>query len=132
MNSNELPGVIFSPGRQQDVIEWLAGLFCAHVKVVAVGEELRKIEEFRNELANISHVVPTGRLPSLSNRVKHPVCQVKVSTLKVEEMLCEWFHPNQIAGDNHGRGVVGAIMVRRGVSTRVVPVSVSFLETRNI
>ena len=103
MNSNELPGVIFGPGRQQDVIEWLAGLFCAHVKVIPIGEELGKIEELRNELANVGHVVSAGRFPSLSNRVKHSICQVKVPTLKVEEMLCEGLHPNEIAGDNHGR-----------------------------
>ena len=113
MNSNELPGVIFGPGRQQDVIEWLAGLFRAHVKVVSIGKELGKVEELRNELANISHVVPAGRLPSLSDRVKHSICQVEVPALKVEEMLCERFHPNEIAGDNHGRGIVSAVMVRR-------------------
>lgn len=36
------------------------------------------------------------------------------TNLKSEENLCEGLHPDQIRGYDHGRWVVGAVVVRRG------------------
>ena len=69
------------------------------------------------------HVVPAGALPRLLDAVEHPVRQVKVTALKVEEVLGEGLQPHEVAGDDHGRAVVGAVVIGRGVRPCVIPVA---------
>lgn len=57
------------------------------IKVVRIEQELRKVEELRNEFLHISHVVFGSREPSLSYTVKHSVSQIKMSSLKTQMKL---------------------------------------------
>ena len=57
-----------------------------------------------------------------------PVCQVEVSALEVEEVLGEGLEPDEVAADDHGGAVVGAVVVGRGVRPGIVPVTVPLAE----
>ncbi len=122
MNADEFPRVILGPGRQQHVVQHLPALLQAQVEIVPVGEKIRQVEEFRNELAHVRHVVLAGGVPGLADGVEHAVRQVKMAALQVEEVLGEGLQPHQVGGDDHGGGVVGAVVVGRGVCARVIPV----------
>ena len=52
------------------------------VKVVGVEEELRKVEELRDELLDVGHVVLGGGGPRVLHAVEHAVCKVKMAALK--------------------------------------------------
>ena len=60
--------------------------------------------------------------------MEHPVRQVKVPTLKVQEVLGEGLQPHEVAGDDHGGAVVGAVVIGRGVCPCVIPVAKPFKE----
>ena len=51
-----------------------------------------------------------------------------MSALQVEEVLCEGLEPDEVAADNHGGAVVGAVVVGRGVRPGIVPVTVPLAE----
>ena len=51
-------------------------------------------------------------------------------TLKLQELLGEWFQTNQIGTDNHGRRVMGAVVIRSSFIVRVIPFFVTFAELR--
>lgn len=53
------------------------------VKVVGVEQELGQIEELRDELLDVSHVVLGRREPGFTHAVEHPVSQVKMTSLVV-------------------------------------------------
>lgn len=53
------------------------------VEVVGVEHELRQVEELRNELLDVGHVVFGGREPGFTHTVEHPVSQVKMTSLVV-------------------------------------------------
>ena len=57
-----------------------------------------------------------------------PIGQVEVSALEVEEVLCEGLKSDEVAADDHGRAVVGAVVVGRGVCPGIVPVTVPLAE----
>ena len=57
-----------------------------------------------------------------------PVCQVEVSALEVEEVLGEGLEPDEVAADDHGGAVVGAVVVGRRVRSGIVPVTVPLAE----
>ena len=57
-----------------------------------------------------------------------PIGQVEVSALQVEEVLGEGLESDEVAADDHGRAVVGAIVVGRGVRPGIVPVTVPLAE----
>ncbi len=59
-------------------------LILTKIEVVGIEQELRKVEELRNEFLHISHVVFGSREPTLSNAVKHSVGQIKMSSLKTQ------------------------------------------------
>lgn len=59
-------------------------LILTKIEVVGIEQELRKVEELRNEFLHISHVVFGSRVPSLSYAVKHSVGQIKMSPLKTQ------------------------------------------------
>ena len=53
--------------------------------------------------------------------MKHSVRQIKMSPLEMEKVLRERLQADQVGGDDHGRGVVSAVVVRRSLGTRIVP-----------
>ena len=40
----------------------------------------------------------------------------------MQKVLCEGFEPHEIGADNHGRTVMGSIMIRWGVGPSIIPV----------
>ena len=42
----------------------------------------------------------------------------------MQKVLCEGFEPHEIGADNHGRTVMGSIMIRWGVGPSIIPVLV--------
>jgi hypothetical protein len=57
VDANEFAGVIFGPGRQQDVIQSDAALLHAQIEFVVIGQHVRQVEKFRNQLLHVGHVV---------------------------------------------------------------------------
>lgn len=53
------------------------------VKVVGVEHELGQIEELRDELLYVGHVVFGGREPGFTHAVEHPVGQVEMTSLEI-------------------------------------------------
>ena len=51
-----------------------------------------------------------------------------MSALQVEEVLCEGLEPDEVAADDHGGAVVGAVVVGRRVRPGIVPVTVPLAE----
>ena len=51
-----------------------------------------------------------------------------MSSLQVEEVLGEGLEPDEVAADDHGGAVVGAVVVGRGVRPGIVPVTVPLAE----
>ena len=51
-----------------------------------------------------------------------------MSALEVEEVLGEGLEPDEVAADDHGGAVVGAVVVGRGVRPGIVPVTVPLAE----
>lgn len=47
--------------------------------VIGVEEEVRQVEELWDQLSDITHVVPGGRLPLLPYVIKHPLWDVEAS-----------------------------------------------------
>ena len=41
----------------------------------------------------------------------------------MEEVLGEGLQPHEVAGDNHGGAVVGAVVIGRGVRPCVIPIT---------
>lgn len=52
--------------------------------VVGVEEEIRQVEELWDQLSDIAHVVPGGRLPLLLYTIKHPLWDVEASLCRDE------------------------------------------------
>lgn len=52
--------------------------------VVGVEEEIRQVEELWDQLSDITHVVPGGRLPLLLYIIKHPLWDVEASLCRDE------------------------------------------------
>lgn len=65
-------------------IRLAVNLILTKIEVVGIEQELRKVEELRNEFLHISHVVFGSREPTLSYAVKHSVGQIKMSSLKTQ------------------------------------------------
>lgn len=49
--------------------------------MIGIGEELWKVEEFGDELPDITHIVPWCWFPRALDTMKHPVCNIKTPTL---------------------------------------------------
>ena len=64
----------------------------------------------------------------LFDAVKHSVGQIKVSSLQMQEVLSERLQPDEVGRDDHGGGVVGAVVVGRSLGTGVVPLGEPFEE----
>ena len=99
---DELVWGSLGPGGQDHVVKGLAVLLGAQVELVAVGQEVRQVEELWDQLSQVSHVVPRGRVPSVLHAVKHPVRQVEVTALEVEKVLGERLQPDHIGSHDHG------------------------------
>lgn len=56
------------------------------VDVVGVDEEVRQVEELWDQLSDIPHVVPGGRLPLLPYIIKHSLWDVEAS-LRTDETM---------------------------------------------
>ena len=58
---------------------------------------------------------------NLFDAVKHSVRKVEVTSLQMQEVLSERLKPDEVGRDDHGGGVVGAVVVRWSLGTRVIP-----------
>lgn len=56
MDADEFTRIVLGPRWQDDVVESHAALLRAQVKAVGIDQEIRQVEEFRNQLFDIGHV----------------------------------------------------------------------------
>jgi hypothetical protein len=108
---DELAWVVLGPGRQDDVVQGHAALLAAQVEPVGVDQKVGQVKELGDQLLDVGHVELGGRPPGLTDRVEQPVGQIKVSALQLEELLGDGLQPDQVGADDHGRRVVGAVVV---------------------
>lgn len=57
--------------------------------VVGVEQEVRQVEELRDQLSDVPHVVSGGRLPLFFHTVKHPLWDIKPSLWEDEAQHCK-------------------------------------------
>ena len=125
---DEFAWVAFGPGRQNNVVQGDSALFAAQVEPVSVDEKVRQVKEFWDELLDVGHVELGSRPPGLSDRMEQPVSQIEMSALQLKELLGEGLETDQIGADDHGRRVVGAVVIRARLVVRIVPFLVAFAE----
>ncbi|RNA40104.1 hypothetical protein BpHYR1_005995 [Brachionus plicatilis] len=121
MHAHKLSRVVFGPWRQHHVVQFDAVLFFAQVEFVG-------IEQKFGQFFDVGHVVFGGREPRVLHTVKHAIGQVKVSALQLQKNLRERLHAHKIGGDDHGRRVVGAVVIGRRFGARVLPLGESLVE----
>lgn len=56
------------------------GIVClTQLDAVGVEQEVGQVEELRDQLSDVAHVVSGGRLPLFPHAVKHPLCDVEAA-----------------------------------------------------
>ena len=101
-----------SPGRQHDVAQLGVVLLGAQVQLVDVPEEVGLVEELRDELLDVGHVV-VAELPRGGNGVEQPIGQVEPASLKLNGECGERLTTYQIMKCNASRRVVRAVQKGR-------------------
>lgn len=69
-----------NPNLQSLAVMHRGGSIClTQLDVVGVEQEVGQVEELRDQLPDVAHVVSGGRLPLFLHAVEHPLCDVKAA-----------------------------------------------------
>lgn len=76
--------IAMRPRWQKNRVNCFTGsLFLSKIKLVDILEEFWQIEEFRNQLSDVAHILFRSRLPSFSNGIEQSVSVIKCTALSV-------------------------------------------------
>eukprot|EP00968_Pinguiococcus_pyrenoidosus_P000311 scaffold16_cov242-Pinguiococcus_pyrenoidosus.AAC.17 len=100
------------PGREDDIVDHLAGLGRAKLEAVAISQHLRKVEELRHELFDVTRV-GGGAFPRLLDGSEKPVRLVELPVAHADVERSERLDAQQVPRHESRVAVVGAPVERR-------------------